>query len=70
MSQFIGSMGQPGDWEEPYRSTSAWSREAQAEGWHEPYESRGSYTDLWGAGGEIPPAYPAGDEGRPLGINL
>ena len=31
----------------------------QAEGWHEPYESRGSRTDLWGTGGEIPPVYPA-----------
>ena len=28
-------------------------------GWHEPYESRGSRTDLWGTGGEIPPVYPA-----------
>ena len=27
-------------------------------GLHEPYEPRGSRTDLWGAGGEIPPAYP------------
>ena len=31
----------------------------QAYGWHEPYESRGSRTDLWGSGGEIPPVYPA-----------
>jgi len=31
----------------------------QAEGSHEPYESRGSRTDLWGTGGEIPPVYPA-----------
>ena len=29
----------------------------QAEGWQEPYESRGSRTDLWGTGGEIPPGY-------------
>ena len=29
-------------------------------GWHEPYESRGSRTDLWGTGGEIPPVYPSG----------
>ena len=33
----------------------------QEEGWHEPYESRGSRTDLWGTGGEIPPVYPAMD---------
>ena len=25
----------------------------------EPYELRGSRTDLWGTGGEIPPVYPA-----------
>ena len=31
----------------------------RGKGWQEPYESRGSRTDLWGAGGEIPPAYPA-----------
>jgi hypothetical protein len=31
----------------------------QENGWHEPYESRGSRTDLWGTGGEIPPVYPA-----------
>ena len=31
----------------------------QGNGWHEPYESRGSRTDLWGTGGEIPPVYPA-----------
>jgi hypothetical protein len=30
----------------------------QADGWQEPYESRGSRTDLWGTGGEIPPVYP------------
>jgi len=30
-----------------------------AYGLHEPYESRGSRTDLWGTGGEIPPVYPA-----------
>ena len=31
----------------------------QGNGWHEPYELRGSCTDLWGTGGEIPPVYPA-----------
>jgi len=31
----------------------------QEHGWHEPYEPRGSRTDLWGTGGEIPPVYPA-----------
>jgi hypothetical protein len=33
--------------------------DCNANGWHEPYESRGSRTDLWGTGGEIPPVYPA-----------
>ena len=31
----------------------------QEGGWHEPYELRGSRTDLWGTGGEIPLVYPA-----------
>jgi hypothetical protein len=35
------------------------AKRPQEEGWHEPYESRGSCTDLWGTGGEIPPVYPA-----------
>ena len=35
---------------------SVWTR---AEHW-EPYELRGSRTDLWATGGEIPPVYPAG----------
>ena len=30
----------------------------QVEGWQEPCESRGSRTDLWGRGGEIPLRYP------------
>jgi hypothetical protein len=32
---------------------------SQEEGWYEPYELRGSCTDLWGTGGEIPLVYPA-----------
>ncbi len=31
---------------------------SQEDGWQEPYESRGSRTDLWGRGGEIPLRYP------------
>ena len=31
----------------------------QEYGWQKPYESRGSRTDLWGTGGEIPPVHPA-----------
>ncbi len=30
----------------------------QEEGWQEPCESRGSRTDLWEPGGEIPLRYP------------
>ena len=33
----------------------------QENGWQEPYESRGSRTDVWGTGGEIPPVYPTID---------
>ena len=33
----------------------------QENGWQEPYESRGSRTELWGTGGEIPPVYPTLD---------
>ena len=43
---------------------------SQEEGWHEPYESRGSRTDLWGTGGEIPPVYPARDGGRSSGVDM
>jgi hypothetical protein len=35
------------------------AEKSQEKGWHEPYESRGSRTELWGTGGEIPPVYPA-----------
>jgi len=31
---------------------------SQENGWQEPCESRGSRTDLWGRGGEIPLRYP------------
>jgi len=43
---------------------------SKEEGWHEPDESRGSCPDLWETGSEIPPVYPAGDEGRSLGADL
>jgi len=33
---------------------------SQEEGWQEPCESRGSRTDLWERGGEIPLRYPTG----------
>ena len=34
----------------------------QKNGWYEPCKSRDLRTVLWGAGGEIPPAYPAGGD--------
>ena len=55
MSQLAVSDGQPGNWEEPdfFRR---WLETArfQEKGWQEPCESRGSRTDLWERGGEIP----------------
>ena len=55
MSQPAGSDGQPGNWEEPdfFRRRSEIAR-FQENGWQEPCESRGSRTDLWERGGEIP----------------
>jgi hypothetical protein len=35
------------------------------EGWQEPCESRGSRTDLWGRGGEIPLRYPTYNFSKP-----
>jgi len=40
-------------------SLMSWRKAAAFKRWHEPYESRGSRTELWGTGGEIPPVYPA-----------
>ncbi len=59
MSQFAVSDGQPGNWEEPdfFRRRLEIAR-FQENGWHEPYESRGSRTDLWERGGEIPLRHP------------
>ena len=39
---------------------------SQENGWQEPYESRGSRTELWGTGGEIPPVYPTAVNERPV----
>ena len=64
MSQLKGAAGQPGDWEEPASLRRLGVERSRGNGWHEPYEPRGSRTDLWGAGGEIPPAYPAGNVAR------
>jgi hypothetical protein len=59
MGQLVGSEGQPGNWEEPdFFLRRLETVRFQEKGWQEPYESRGSSTDLWGTGGEIPPVYP------------
>ena len=69
MSQLGVSDGQPGNWEEPdfFRR---WLETArfQEKGWQEPCESRGSSTDLWGRGGEIPLRYPTIAKFRDLRI--
>ncbi len=59
MSQLVASEGQPGNWEEPgFFLRRLEAARPQEDGWQEPYESRGSRTDLWGRGGEIPLRYP------------
>ncbi len=59
MSQLAISNGQPGNWEELYYFLRRLEIvRFQENGWQEPYESRGSRTDLWEHGGEIPPRHP------------
>ncbi len=59
MSQFAVSDGQPGNWGEPdFFLRRPETVRSQEEGWQEPCESRGSRTDLWERGGEIPLRYP------------
>ncbi len=59
MSQLAVSDGQPGNWEEPgFFLRRLEIVRFQEDGWQEPYESRGSRTDLWERGGEIPPRHP------------
>ena len=59
MSQLAVSEGQPGNWEEPgFLMRRLVTVRSQEKGWQEPCESRGSCTDLWGSGGEIPLRYP------------
>jgi hypothetical protein len=59
MSQLAISNGQPGNWEELYHFLRRLEIvRFQENGWQEPYESRGSRTDLWERGGEIPPRHP------------
>ena len=60
MSQIAGGGGQSGNWEKLFYFLRRFrTGRPQEKDWHEPYELRGSRTDLWGTGGEIPPVYPA-----------
>ena len=59
MSELISSKGQPVVGRNLCFLCRHVAERLQEEGSHEPYESRGSRTDLWGTGGEIPPVYPA-----------
>jgi len=59
VSQFKGSVHQPGNRDERWLSASTATARWQEYGWHEPCKPRGLCTDLWAAGGEIPPADPA-----------
>ena len=68
MGQLKEGSSQPGFWEELVYSLRRLEAERfQEKGWQEPYEPRGSRTDLWGTGGEIPPVYPAVTLGDLLG---
>ena len=59
MRQLAASEGQPGNWEEPgFSLRRLEAAKPQAEGWQEPCESRGSRTELWEPGSEIPLGYP------------
>jgi hypothetical protein len=59
MSQLALSDGQPGNWEEPdFILRRLEIVRFQANGWQEPCESRGSSTELWERGGEIPLRHP------------
>ena len=59
MSQLAVSDGQPGNWEELYYFLRRLKTVRFLEkSWQEPCESRGSRTDLWERGGEIPPRHP------------
>ena len=59
MSQLAVSEGQPGNWEEPDFFLRMFETvRFQENGRQEPCESRGSRTDLWERGGEIPLRHP------------
>ena len=75
MSQLATSEGQPGNWEEPdFFLRMLETVRFQENGWQEPCESRGSRTDLWERGGEIPLRHPTQRFGFltrvPIGIKI
>src|SRR4030043_359991 len=59
MSELNRDYGSTSNGRNPFSLCRCEAKRLHAEGSHEPYESRGSRTDLWGTGGEIPPVYPA-----------
>src|SRR3954449_7840993 len=60
MTQLKDGGRQPSNREERPLSASTVIARGQGNGWDEPCKSRGLRTVLWAAGGEIPPADPAG----------
>jgi hypothetical protein len=60
MTQLKDGGRQPSNREEQSLSASTVIARWQGNGWDEPCKSRGLRTVLWAAGGEIPPADPAG----------
>ena len=59
MSELNRDYGSTSNGRNPFSLRRCEAKRLHAEGSHEPYESRGSRTDMWGTGGEIPPVYPA-----------
>jgi len=72
MSKLAASEGQPGNWEEPdFFLRMLETVRFQENGRQEPCESRGSRTDLWERGGEIPLRHPTQKfEGRKAKHNI
>ena len=58
MSQFKGSFSQPEMGGALSLCVGLKAERRQEKGWQEPDELRGSRSDLWGTGGEIPSVYP------------
>jgi hypothetical protein len=58
MSKSIRNCGSTSDGRNTFFLCGVRPKGLATNGLHEPYELRGSCTDLWGAGGETPPAYP------------